>query len=103
MNTDPNDTTASGQPRMIDIVAAELKELQTDSLNFRGQVETAKTTTKRQYFQKKLKKNNKRMMNMLVAFDKLHGRQVDTSTNAVPNPEPERPEVPSEDDSSEPE
>ncbi len=103
MNKKEPDTTASGQPRMIDIVAAELKDLQTDSLNFRGQVETAKTTTKRRYFQKKLKKNNKRMMNMLVAFDKLRGRQVDTSATAVPNPEPERPEVPSEDISSEPE
>jgi len=82
------------QPRMIDVVAAELRELQDDSLRFREAVTGAKTSAKRKYFLKKLKKNNKKMMNMLVAFDKLRGREADTSTDAEVLPEPERPEVP---------
>jgi hypothetical protein len=84
-------TSAPSQPRMIDIVAAELTDLQATSLTFREKVEGAKTNAKRQYFMKKLKKNNKKMMNMLVAFEKLRGKEVSTETNAENIPEPEVP------------
>jgi len=102
MNTDENDTeidadvdtSADTQFRMIDVVAAELQELQSDSMRFREEADTAKTSAKKKYFMKKLKKNNKKMMNMLVAFDKLRGREVSTATDAENLPEPERPEVP---------
>ena len=91
-----SDTSSDSQPRMIDIVAAELQALQADSLKFRDNIANAKTSAKRNYFTKKLKKNNKLMMNMLVAFDKLRGREADTSHDAENIPEPERPEVPEE-------
>jgi hypothetical protein len=100
MTDKENDTSGPSQPRMIDIVSAELRDLQADSLKFREQITNAKTSVKRKYFEKKLKKNNKRMMNMLVAFDKLRGRHADTSIDADNAPEPERPEVPSEEVSS---
>lgn len=87
-------TAEFSQPRMIDIVAAELQDLQADSLRFRDAIETAKTNAKKNLYRKKLKKNNKKMMNMLVAFDKLRGKEASTATDAENPPEPERPEVP---------
>lgn len=88
------DTSADTQFRMIDVVAAELQALQEDSMKFREELTNAKTSVKRNYFRKKLTKNNKKMMNMLVAFDKLRGREVSTATDDEVIPEPERPEVP---------
>lgn len=85
------DTTGPKQPRMIDIVAAELHDLQQYSLKFRTAMDNAKTKAKKTYYQKKLKKNNKKMMNMLVAFEKLRGREADTSADAENIPEPEIP------------
>lgn len=86
------DTSDVGQFRMIDVVAAELHALQQDSLRFRKEMDTAKTNVKKNHFRKKLKKSNKKMMNMLVAFEKLRGKEADTSTDAVVIPEPEAPE-----------
>lgn len=87
------DTTGPAQPRLIDVVAAELHDLQNESMNFRKKIDEAKTQVKRQYYKKKLRKNNKRMMNMLVAFEKLRGR-ADTSTDAPVQADPELPEQP---------
>lgn len=91
------DTTGPSSPRMIDVVAAELNELQSDSLKFRTAIDEAKTKAKKDYFKKKLKKNNKRMMNMLVAFEKLRGRSISTVPDAENLPEPEAPELVPED------
>jgi len=91
MSTTP-DTTGPRQPRMIDVVAAELQDLQQQSVSFRESIDTAKTAAKKNYFKKKLRKNNKRMMNMLVAFEKLRGRSISTATDAPVEPEPTPPE-----------
>ena len=65
-----NDTSMS-QPSLVDIVRAEITELRDTSLKYRKLIDTAKTKYKKQYYTKKLAKNNKKLMEMLVALDRL--------------------------------
>lgn len=70
--------TSTPQPTLADIVRAEIASLRDTSLQYRKIIDTAKTNYKKQYYMKKLKKNNKKLMEMLIALDRL---PTSTATN----------------------
>lgn len=80
MNTEDHDTSGPAQPRLIDIVQAELVDGVAVSKALREKIETAKTTAKKRYYLKKLKKNNIHVMQMLQAADRLKRREESTAT-----------------------
>ena len=73
-----NDTSVK-QPRLIDYARAEFMHLLEQAKEYKEKINTAKTGTKRNYYKKKLKKNNVEAMQMLVAIEKLEAREADTS------------------------
>ena len=63
-----NDQT---QPNVDDLIRTELKRLMAQSKEFRDKIESAKTKTKVSVYKKKLKKNNIKLMNIMVALERL--------------------------------
>jgi len=58
-------------PQLIDVVSAEINNAIATSLSLKKQIKESKTTIKREFYKKKLKKNNQDLIQMLFAFDKL--------------------------------
>ena len=54
-----------------DVVIVEIQELMKTSKELQQNIKEAKTAVKSEYFRKKIKKNNERLMEMLVALEKL--------------------------------
>lgn len=67
MNTEEQET-----PSLKDIVSAELAEVAKISLEYKQKMEEAKTQIKRDYYRRKMTKNNKEIMRLLVAANKLN-------------------------------
>ena len=76
MNTN---NTSNKQPSVLAFIRAELAKLVKISQQYRETINASKTSIKRKFYFKKLKKNNKRIMQMLVAADRLvkQGEHVD--------------------------
>lgn len=62
--------TSVEQPTLLDIIRAELRDLVATSRRYREIIGTAKTSTKKQTYERKLGKNNKKIMRMLLAAEK---------------------------------
>lgn len=58
-----------------DVVLAEVQELVKTSKELQQNIKEAKTGVKSEYFRKKLKKNNERLMEMLIALEKLNHKE----------------------------
>lgn len=56
---------------LIKYTSALLKGLMLNSQDYRGKIETAKTSTKKEYYKKKLKKNNLKLMEVLTTMERL--------------------------------
>lgn len=54
-----------------DIVRNEVQQLMATSKEYREKIDDAKTKTKKDWYLKKLKKNNTRLLNVLVAIEKV--------------------------------
>lgn len=54
-----------------DIVHGEVQRLMATSKEYRNKIDNAKTKTKKDLYLKKLKKNNTKLMNILVALEKV--------------------------------
>ena len=75
------DTTGPKPPSTLDIARGELHRLVHISAEYQRRINTAKTRAKVQFYKKKLKKNNLKVMQMSVAVDKLEKRHGDTSSD----------------------
>ena len=64
---------------LIDIAKSEFTRLVGMARKYQEKINTAKTGAKRNYYKKKLKKNNVEAMQMLVAIEKLEAKEGDTS------------------------
>lgn len=53
------------------LIMEEIRTMAKDSRKFRGLVDTAKTTVKKQYYTKKLSQNNNRMANYLMVLERM--------------------------------
>jgi len=65
-------------------IVAELKELMPKSVHFKHERDTAKTRTKKQLMDKRLKANNKKISDLLLALQRLNnvkGNPNETSSN----------------------
>ena len=56
---------------LLDMLQYELRERMTTALDFKNKIEGAKTSVKKQYFQKKLKKNNVEAAKILTAIERV--------------------------------
>ena len=56
---------------MKDLMASFVKQLVAKSKDFQQKIETAKTETKKRFYLKKLKANNKELANALVRLEHL--------------------------------
>ena len=61
--------TSTPQPKLIDIAKAEFMHLLGQAKEYQEKISAAKTGAKRNYYKKKLKKNNVEAMQMLVAMN----------------------------------
>lgn len=68
-------------------VQSELQHLITEAADIRKQISTAKTATKRQYFEKKFAKVKPQVMQMVAALQKLETAEAEkaTTTEATAN------------------
>lgn len=75
-----NEDTQTKTKRNIirETIVNEVQQLRNISINLISNMRTAKTKTKKDYFKKKLKKNNERLMQMLVALQSLPSGEVST-------------------------
>ena len=64
-----------------DVLAAEVQERMLTSKQYKDKINTAKTATKKQYYQKKLKKNNEEIFKFMMGLEKL--RLVDEAKQAT--------------------
>lgn len=64
-------------------IIAELQELIPKSKHYADQLETAKTKVKKDLMRKRLKKNNEKVADLLVALDKLDKKEKENE-DAVP-------------------
>ena len=58
-------------PNIDSLIREELQRLMLYSKELRDKIESAKTKTKKDLYQKKLKKNNLKLMNIIVALDRM--------------------------------
>ena len=56
---------------LLDMLQYELRERMTVALDYKNKIENAKTSVKKQYFQKKLKKNNIEAAKILTAIERV--------------------------------
>ena len=68
---DPVDTSTPA-PTMKDLVTHEVKRLVTISRHYQSKIEEAKTKPKKEYFLKKLRKNNKNLADMIIRLEQLN-------------------------------
>lgn len=54
-----------------DLVQGEVQRLMSTSKEYRNKIDNAKTKTKKNWYLKKLKKNNAKLMNVLIALEKV--------------------------------
>lgn len=54
-----------------DLVQGEVQRLMATSKEYRNKIDNAKTKTKKNWYLKKLKKNNAKLMNVLIALEKV--------------------------------
>ena len=67
---------------ILDVIQAEITDLMKLSQNYRERISSAKTSVKKNLYEKKLKKNNIKLMDMLMAADKiLKRRERENGTN----------------------
>lgn len=59
------------QPAIDDLIKSELKRLMLISTELRDKIKSAKTKPKKDIYTKKLKKNNLKLMNIMIALEKL--------------------------------
>ncbi len=59
------------KPKVDDLIKQELQRLMALSKKYRDMIDGAKTEPKRNLYSKKLKKNNLKLMNIMVALEKL--------------------------------
>lgn len=57
--------------QLLDVIRAEVQSLITTSMSLREKIEKAGTSVKKEYYKKKLQKNNVRLMEMLQYADRL--------------------------------
>jgi len=76
--TDTTDSTTTPQPTLAQIIESEIKHLSDISKVYQKEINEAKTSYKKKYFHKKLKKNNEKLFEMLIALQKVPKR-TDTS------------------------
>lgn len=74
-------TAGPPQPTTLDIARGEQYHILQESVKFKGLMDSAKTSAKRQFYAKKLKKNNLKYLRISQAIKILATRQGDT-TNA---------------------
>ncbi len=76
----PRIDTSAPQHTFADYLSAHIRFLVSVSKEYQAKITTAKTGTKKQYYLKKLKKNNKTLADMLVRYE-----HVSRSTAATTN------------------
>jgi len=70
--------TSTPAPTLKDMVNWEVKRLATISRGIQENIKGAKTSTKKEYFLKKIRKNNKKLADMIMRLEQLN-KQGDTS------------------------
>jgi homoserine kinase len=63
------------------IIQAEINDLITISAGYQAKVNTSKTSLKKEYFLKKLKKNNEKLFEMLVALNQHNKNKKENHDN----------------------
>ncbi len=66
---------------VADAVLNELQAALAISKNFQGAIKLAKTSAKSAFYTKKLKKNNKKVANLLIGLDNIEKAQYNTENN----------------------
>lgn len=56
---------------LLDMLQFELRDRMTTALDIKNKIDTAKTSAKKKYFQKKLKKNNIEAAKVLTAIERI--------------------------------
>jgi hypothetical protein len=77
------------EPTMKDLVLIEVQRLITISKSYDEQIKTAKTKTKKDFYSKKLHKNNKILADMIMRLERLN--QIENNKNDEPTDEPTQP------------
>ena len=62
------------QMSVTEMLQIELREHMTTALNYKQKIETAKTQAKKDFYNKKLKKNNLQAARILTALERLKQR-----------------------------
>lgn len=63
---------SSKEPGIVELtLKQEAQDLLTNSINLKKSLDSSKTETKRKYFKKKLKANNQKMLEVLVALERV--------------------------------
>lgn len=69
--TPVKDEEESKPVTLLDMLQYELRERMTVALEYKNKIDGAKTSSKKQYFQKKLKKNNVEAAKILTAIERV--------------------------------
>lgn len=64
--------TAPQQVTMKDLVTQEVQRLVTISRHYQSKIEESKTKPKKEYFLKKLRKNNVKLADMIIRFEQMN-------------------------------
>ena len=82
--TNPQGTRAPGQLSVTEMLQYELAQHARIALEYKNLIKTAKTEPKKNYYKKKLTKNNENALKILVALDRI------TTSRARKNVKPEQ-------------
>lgn len=66
---------------LVNIIKDKLHEALQESYRFQAQIKEAKTRIKKNFYLRKLKKNNKEIMRLLVACEKLNPKNANEQPN----------------------
>lgn len=67
---------------LVDIIKGELQQAMQQSHKYQTLINDAKTHIKKDFYLRKLKKNNKEVMRLLVAFEKLKIKNTNEQRNS---------------------
>ena len=66
---------------VMDMLQVELRRLMENALNIKKKIDTAKTDYKKNYYGKKLKKNNMEALQVLTAIERVKPKDEQEKTN----------------------
>lgn len=86
--TNEEGTESPKPPTLIEMLQYELREHMSIALDYKTKIEAAKTQPKKEYYNKKLKKNNMQALKVMTAIERVTQQKATVYENEPEKKEP---------------